>query len=212
MSKSVYIPLCDNGMGLSRTAWAFSLLSSALTVLRDYSVTSSVTSFPYPDGMMEIVTDAFLKSDSERMIVIDTDVVFTPRDLGMLLEHEEPLVFGLYPKKEPGLSYPVIPLDGDASPFEDDGRPDLREVKCCAKGFMNVHRSVFEALRDHVGTAFNEQTKCETSLFWSKLTSGHSEDFAFCNLYRSIGGKVLVDKRICCRHEGTASYPIVGTY
>lgn len=212
MSKSLYYPIIDNGMGLSRTSWAFSMLMAGLTVLRKYKVSPQAISFPYPDGAMNIATFEFLESGCERMVVIDTDVVFTPNDLEMLLEHDEPLVFGLYPKKQPGLIFPVIPLEGDETPFANDGRPDLREVACCARGFMSVHRSVFELMKPHCVLETNDQTSCDNYAFWTKLPGAHSEDFAFCNLYRKLGGKVLVDRRICCRHDGHVSYPIPGTY
>lgn len=211
MKRKLHIPLIDNGMGLSRTAWALSLAVSCLSTLRDYSVTLQSISYPYPDGAMNKATADFLASDCEEMIVIDTDVIFSHEHLAMLLEHDEPLVFGLYPKKQPGLEFPAVPLESNPTPFLQDGEP-LREVARCARGFMRVHRSVFEQMKPHVPSFTDAQTGKMEFVFWQNLPGGHSEDFAFCDLWRLLGGKILIDKRICAQHEGSATYPIPGTF
>jgi len=169
-------------------------------------------SYPYPDGAMQLATNAFLDSGHDRMIVIDTDEKFTPDCVRLLLSHDLPFISGVYPKKRPGLEFPVIPLDSDPTPFAEDGRPYPREVARCARGFLNVHRTVFEMLAQHVPKYFCEETQTERNLFWQGLPGGHSEDYAFCDLYRKHGGKILVDPRIAVLHEGSCSYPIPGTY
>lgn len=199
-------------MGLSRTSWAMSMLVASMSVLRKYKVDLQSVSFPYPDGAMNIATSEFLESDAQEMIVIDTDIKFEPLHLEMLLSHDLPLVFGLYPLKKPGLEFPVVALDSnDKTPFAGDG-PPLREVAACARGFMRVHRGVFEALKPNMECVTCPQTGRQQSLFWKCLPGGHSEDFAFCNLARLHGYKIMVDSRICAQHEGSAVYPIKGTY
>lgn len=209
--KHLFIPLIDNGMGLSRTSWAFSMIHAAFTALRDYKVDLDPISYPYPDGAMNLATQDFRESSADEMIVIDTDVRFEPNHLDMLLSHDEPLVFGLYPKKKVGLEFPVCGLNGEEFPFAGDG-PVLREVARCARGFMRVHRSVFDKLEPFVECIEDLETGKPQHLFWKSLPGGHSEDFAFCDLWRLHGGKILVDSRICAQHEGSAMYPIKGTY
>jgi len=211
MRPRLFIPIIDNGMGLSRTSWALSLAVACLTTLRDYSATIQSISYPYPDGAMNIATATFLASDCDEMIVIDTDVAFTREHLAMLLSHDEPLVFGLYPKKQPGLEFPVVPLASRPLPFHGDG-PALREVERCARGFMRAKREVFEKMKSVVGTYRDAQTQSDEFLFWQNLPGGHSEDFNFCDNWRKLGGKILVDSRICAQHEGSALYPIPGTF
>jgi hypothetical protein len=212
MTKHLFIPIIDNGGGLSRTSWALSLAVACLSVLRDYKVTFQSISYPYPDGAMNIATADFLESGADEMIVIDTDIIFSRDHLAMLLSHDVPIVFGLYPKKEPGLNFPAQELDGDANPFADDGRANLREVARTARGFMRVKRGVFEAIAPEVESYTDAQSGREQRLFWKTLPGGHSEDFAFCDLIRKHGFRVMVDRRICTQHEGAAVYPIPGTY
>lgn len=186
------------------------MVVAALTVLRDFKVDVQRISYPYPDGAWNIAAQYFLESGADEIIKIDTDIKFEPEHLRMLLSHDEPMVFGLYPKKAIGLEFPVESLDGEY-PFSDDG-PDLREVKRCAGGFIRAHRSVFEAIKPMVECIPNAQDGNPQWLFFKNLPGGHSEDFHFCDLWRRVGGKVLVDRRITTEHDGSALYPIKGTY
>lgn len=179
-------------------------------VLADRKIIVEGISFPYPDGAMGIATSNFMRQGLDRMIVIDTDEVFAPSDVENLLSHDLPIVSGLYPKKKPGMEFPIVALDGD-DPLADDGRV-LREVARCARGFINIHRSVFELMQPHVESYECPEFNTREYLYWKNLPGGHSEDFAFCDLYRKLGGKVFIDYRIRVKHEGSCSYPIQGTY
>jgi len=206
MSKPLFLPIIDNGMGLSRTSWAICMLAA----FSGRAFTAASISYPYPDGAMNLATSYFLESDCNEMLVVDTDVVFSRQHIDWLLSHDEPLVFGLYPKKQPGLIYPAEYLESNPEPFS--GESDLCEVKRTARGFMRVHRSVFEAMKPHVPEYLCAQTSREAHAFWRVLPGGHSEDFAFCDLWRSLGGKILIDRRCVTQHEGSALYPIPGTF
>jgi len=202
-------------MGLSRTSWAVSFAFACLTALRDFSVTLQPLSYPYPDGAMNMATNDFLASGCDEMVVIDTDVIFKPSHLAGLLEHDEPLVFGIYPKKEIGLTFPMEWLD-EENPFAANpllpGISPLVEVKRVARGFMRAKRGVFEHLAPHVPEYQDAETGRTYKEFWKSLPGGHSEDFAFCDLWRKHGGLVMVDQRAVAEHEGSVKYPIKGTY
>lgn len=202
-------------MGLSRTSWAMCFAAACLGVLQDYDVELLSVSFPYPDGAANNAANRFLLSDAEEMVIIDTDVVFKPQHLAWLLEHDEPLVFGLYPRKEIGLKFPMQRLTVE-NPFAPDplakGVNPLVEVKRIARGFSRYHRSVFEKFSLLVGEYVDEQSGLTYKEFWKNLTGGHSDDFAFCDFWRAMGGKILVDQRITTQHEGSAVYPIPGSF
>ncbi len=215
MSK-LFFPILDNGMGLSRTSWAMSLAQASLTVLRDYGVTLRGLSYPYPDGAANIAANEFLQSDCDEMVLIDTDVIFTPNHLRWLLSHDEPLVFGLYPKKVRGLHFPCEWLDETICPFAADAHADgvnpLVEVRRTARGFMRAHRYVFEKLKGVSWKVPNFHGEGEIYEFWKNLPGGHSDDFRFCDQWRAIGGRILIDQRITAQHEGSIVFPIPGTF
>jgi len=212
VKESIYAPVIDNGSGNSRSAWGLSMFMLGMSpVMQGRKVVVEGISFPYPCGAMNIATASFLESGCDRMLTIDTDEVFKPSDVEMLLSHNEPFVNGIYPKKKPGLEFPIVPIDGD-NPFTEDGRPPLREVARCARGFSSIHRDVFESMKPHVECYECPQTNKREYQFWKTLPGGHSEDFAFCDLWRKLGGKVLVDISVRVIHEGIISFPIAGTY
>ena len=200
-NKPIFYPIIDNGMGLSVTGWAVSMLGA----LRGESVFCHLST-PYPGYAMDIATEQFLKSDCDEMVVIDTDLVFTPEHLACLMEHDEPLVFGLYSKRTVKFDPPMVPLPGNEDPSKSEGV--LWEVAKTARGFMRVHRSVFETMRPAVtlmrGTEFGDMHS-----FWPTSHDGTSEDFAFCAKWRELGGRVLIDKRIFVGHVGQAKFPIL---
>lgn len=212
----IFCPIIDNGMGLSRTSWAFSMIALSLSEsFRKYSIVLQSISYPYPDGAMNIATDMFLQTDCDKMLTIDTDVVFPAIQVEWLLSHDVPFVAGIYPKKCPGLFLALETLDGE-NPFAENpnlpGIEPLVEVKRVARGFTVIDRSVFENLIPSTPIEFNAQTNSEMRSFWKNLPGCHSEDFNFCDKYRSIGGRVMVDQRCIARHEGSVIYPIKGTY
>ncbi len=209
--KKLLFATADNGMGLSRTSWAVSMMGALLSLARTHNMEVKHISNPYPDGSMNFASDHFMRGDCDEMIVIDTDVKFQPSDLAKLLSHDAPFVSGLYTKKMPGLHFIAEPVEGIALPYtEDANRPNLREFKRVAKGFLRLKREVFETLQAVVpeiedprgGTIYE---------YWKTLPGGHSEDFEFCDKYRRAGGKVMVDISLVVQHEGTALWPLLET-
>lgn len=182
--------------------------------LKDREIVMQGLGYPYPDGAMNIATSDFLSTQCDRMLVIDTDIIFKPSDVKMLLSHDVPFVAGVYPKKKPGLELVCEPLNGEnpfaKNPFAEGVEP-LIEVKRVARGFMSVHRSVFEKL-NRLTLSYVDPAGKTQKLFWKCLSGGHSEDYRFCDQMRSVGIKVLVDQRVCVQHEGSIIFPIKGTY
>lgn len=200
-TKTIFYPIIDNGMGLSVTGWAVSMMAA----LQGQSVFCHLST-PYPGYAMDIATKQFLESDCEEMIVIDTDLVFKPQDLAHLREHDEPLVFGLYSKRTVKFDPPVVPIVGQENPALQPGV--LWEVQKTARGFMRVHRSVFETMRPHVKLMENTEFG-SMHCYWPTSYDGTSEDFAFCAKWRELGGRVLIDKRVFVGHVGQAKFPIM---
>jgi len=200
-TKPIFYPIIDNSMGLSVTSWAVSMIAA----LQGQSVFCHLST-PYPGYAMDIATKQFLESDCEEMIVIDTDLVFKPQDLAHLREHDEPLVFGLYSKRTVKFEPPVVPIVGQENPALQPGV--LWEVQKTARGFMRVHRSVFETMRPHVKLMENTEFG-SMHCYWPTSYDGTSEDFAFCAKWRELGGRVLIDKRVFVGHVGQAKFPIM---
>lgn len=209
--ESIFIPVIDNGMRLVRATWAASMFHLGMSgILGGRRVMYESFSHPDPSACMNLATASFLLSGCDRMIVIDTDHIFTPQDVAKLISHDLPMVSGLYTKKVPGLEYPVLPLDVNMSPkdlFDKQAECPV-EVRCVPRGFINIHRSVFETLKPHV--PHYDEGEFEVGIYWQSIPGTMSEDFAFCELYRKHGGKVWLDFSVNVLHEGSAVYPLKG--
>jgi len=170
------------------------------------------------------IADIFMRSDCSHLMFIDADIGFQPQDVFKLLEHNLDLVCGGYPAKlfdwnsihQAALNgVPPQDLKKYASPFiynRIDMSPqigDLIEVKESGTGFMMIKREVFEKLSSVVATytsnQFDNSGKLNKEYFSTMIDDGIliSEDYFFCRKWRSIGGKIYVDKTIKLNHIGT---------
>lgn len=207
------MPLVDNGMGLCRTRWAASFFGAAISgCFRGREVTWQYFSYPYPNGACNALSAAFLATNCDEIFLHDLDIVYTPEDLTMLLSHDVPFVGGIVPKRMLGLEIAAFNYEPFAENAFAEGVEPLVDADC-GRGFVRINRSVFETVKPHVPTYKDDQGNGEIrhEYFQSK-PGGHSEDFAFCEKYRSLGGKPKVDQRILVGHEGAIVYPVKGTY
>jgi len=214
MSKpSIFFPVVDNGMGLVRTGYASSLVKAFMCgAFNGHAMGVKAYSYPYPDGAMCFAANDFLESEFERFIVIDGDIIFQPAHISYLLSHDLPFVCGMYPKKKPGLEWCIDLPEGASFPDTDPFEDPLMEVEHCARGFVSIHRTVFEQLSKRVPTYICPETGKTRFAFWKNYLGGHSDDYAFCDLWREIGGKVMLDRRCQLMHEVASIFPIAGTF
>jgi hypothetical protein len=222
MEPKYFAPLIENGTGMVRAEWAYSAIRSFGGRLHR----SCRISCPYPTRAMNQATGAFMRSDCTHMVIIDTDLRFEPHDLDMLLSHDVPLVFGCYYKKKLPLERCYVPfgqnerirklmefvtanptvtppeeLTKEENPFGGD--EPLVEVMRCGRGFMKVSRDVFEMMKPNAVT-YDAHGPLELD-YWKEGVWDEewlSEDWKFCDDWRALGGKVLIDQRIKLFHHG----------
>lgn len=210
--EKLFIPFMDNGSKSVTALNHFSMVHAALTTLKDRDCLIGSFSHPCPAATGNYATHQFLESDCDRMVIVDLDIMFSPKQLELLISHDVPIVAGVYPKKQLGLTLNLQVLNKNdfAETVDDQMENPLVEVEWVARGFMTIHRSVFEAMEHE--SPIVEMEGMILREYWRTLPGGHSEDKEFCHHWRKLGGKVLVDQRLCVQHEGSALYPIPGTY
>lgn len=206
----------------------------------------------------------FLQTDFEWLLFIDADIRFTPPAVLVLLESGYSVVGGAYPRKtiewatvvgaaRAGVPQPerfachyvvnLLPED-QAEGAVTYGKAGCVEVLDMPTGFLLIHRSVFEEIREKVVAREKETLAAiaESSLpdavkehLWRELPrlehvddagvgkpcwnffptpvaweGGRwrylSEDYGFCRLYQSIGGKVHLQPLIKLDHVGRHVY------
>lgn len=206
---SLYIPLCNNGIGLVRASWAASMFGLGVSgVLSKYRVVFDSFAHPDPSASMNHATHRFMETGCDRMLIIDADHIFRPQDVAVLLSNDLDFVSGLYPKKCIITEWPVQPLNDEQTPevLFDKTADSPVEVKCVPRGFLALKRRVFEVLEPHVEKYSTDDGIM--SIFWQAVSGGITEDFALCNLWREYGGQVWLDHRVRVFHEGNIVFPL----
>lgn len=117
-------------------------------------------------------------STSKVLVVVDTDILFTPEDVDKLLAHDEPVVSGVYPTYHGESDVPNA-LDA--------------EVIADGCGFMKIDRVVLEAMMPH---PFDPVYV--TSPNGEQCTTG--EDVGFRIRAQRLGFDTVIDKSIQVRH------------
>jgi hypothetical protein len=173
----------------------------------------------------------FLNSDSDYLIFIDADIKFSGSDVLKLISADKDILCGLYPTKvidwesintaakdgcsnleNYASSYVINTIDGNNKKLQQQ---DVIEIRHGGTGFMCIHRSVFEKLSPLVeeyreSTLKNKNNEYDSpvikNFFSLSIDKGGlylSEDYHFCELWKSINGKIFADLSIKLGHVGT---------
>ena len=155
------------------------------------------------------LTAKFLSNpDSTHLMFIDADIGWEPWHLLVMLNRDVDIIGGLYPMKSLPIKWCVNGFEG-----AEEGVDGLQEVTKTGTGFMLIKRAVFEKMKGHpsVKPFINdiglpaELNKDMKTYFDTGVRENryYSEDWAFCENWRDLGGKIWVDKRVLLRHVGT---------
>lgn len=167
-------------------------------------------------GRNRIVAE-FLASSCSHLVFIDADIGFKGRDVLRLVAHGQPLIGATYAKKNrERVDFALVPLSGP----QEVGEGDIIEVEALPGGFMCIRRSTIEDLvhanprlryrvqgsdvkgatyEDHLFALFDCSIDQTTGNYWS-------EDYLFCQRWRGIGGRVMLDPHIILEHHGTSMF------
>jgi len=172
--------------------------------------------------------------DCDYMMFIDSDISFEPDSFFSLLKADKDVVSGLYPKKY--INSSKVKLLAQSGPetigdrFEEvctDFATEIKfgkdvktieKVNYAATGFMLFKKRVFNQIAREIpniaykndidgymgyGDKFYDFFPCKIN---EQTKRYESEDYGFCNLYRSIGGEIYVDTTCNLTHYGWKGY------
>ena len=151
----------------------------------------------------------FLKTDWKKLLFIDADIEFHAEDVAKLWNMDLPVAVGLYTMKR---------KDEPLSAWRNGELVDLSkcpdspfEVDYAGTGFFMVDRSVFEKMKEKWPERTHEEGHGESFLWFDPRLSDDktfymSEDYAFCQDWRSMGGKIIADPSIKLIHHGSFGY------
>lgn len=145
----------------------------------------------------------FLSTPYEWLFSLDSDVCAPPDTILRLLSHGLPIVSGMYCRRSPPHSVPVMMKNGQWHTQFVPGQ--VVEVDVVGNGCLLVHRSVFEKVPplapgkpwyhwrvDLRGTGTVPDESCM------------SEDYSWNWHVRKYGHKIMVDTSVQCEHVGLA--------
>lgn len=156
---------------------------------------------PYDDGRNSCVK-AFLESDYQHLFFLDTDVTPPSDCVSRLLAHNLPIVSGLYHRRSPPHSLPVMIKNGS---WYVNHPPGLVEVDLVGAGCLLVHRSVYERVPPQRPGKSWYDWRIDLKDLDPPIVepdSCLSEDFSWNRHVRKHGYKIMVDTTIDCGHVG----------
>ncbi len=166
-----------------------------------------------------IVASAFLRSDADVLLTIDSDIWFRPQDAIKLCEEAmtHDLIAALYMTRNIATQPAVmLPEDTDVV-FAADSQPV--EAPFVSTGFMAAHRRVFEKLSDTLPLCHRDWTDkgADTSFWpfymprvieWGGEVMYGSEDWSLCHQVREAGFDIWLDPSIRLGHMGQVMFTL----
>jgi hypothetical protein len=164
----------------------------------------------------QIVSNFLSDPDATDLVMIDCDVGWEPEGLQKLLSHDVDLVAGAYPKRQDPITFMFRSEMDNGGALVGDPATGLVEVWGMPGGFMRMRRPMLERMVAHYqdlnhidGNVPSGNTCRLFDPYWIKTETGNrvlAEDYAFCQRWRDIGGKVYMDASISLAHIGTKAY------
>lgn len=164
------------------------------------------------------LTARFLKTDCDRILFTDSDLVFDASHVSRIVSHDLDIVGGTYFKKNEGEPQIVCNMLPNARE-QTENESGVQEAMYVGTGFLCVKRRVFEKIIEVLGDDLwytSDATQEREWDFWKmgvcKYADGKrrflSEDWFFCEMARHCGFKVHLDLRCILKHVGPAMYPL----
>jgi hypothetical protein len=181
-----------------------------------------------------MLAHAFLKSDADKLLFIDSDIAFDADQIFKMICTEEDVVCGIYPKKNIKWDRVAAAAMGGVSPEQlqtataeylfhpiNDAKPDERglvEIDRAGTGMMLISRRVFEGLSDKVSSFklesgiqnVNDKDDRIKEFFFTATDPDSGiflhEDFNFCKLWKETGGKIHAATWVRLQHVGMYTF------
>jgi GT2 family glycosyltransferase len=185
--------------------------SIIVSILSDDAVGGYIKVNPGPLLVLgrNLLTSQFLGRDQEWLMMVDTDIVFKKDAVSRLLASadpvERPIMSGLYHIFEKGKKVPAVyanegsePSELELVPYDSPDEDIVAQAFAVGAGFLLVHRSVFEKIRD--------MSEGQASWFREIVVNGRDfgEDISFCLRANVAGFPIHVNTGVRVGHIKSA--------
>ena len=152
------------------------------------------------------MTGWFLKTEFQRQMWIDADILFEPEDVAKLWNLDADIAVAAYAMKLQ--NNPVLSAwkDGKLVKLEECPKEPF-EVDYAGTGFFMVNRRVYEALAPSTEVYQGPLDRVRAFYMTPVHNDGfESEDYHFCRRAREAGFKIIMDPSIRLGHIGQFRY------
>lgn len=206
--KPLSIMVATPTMGDVPMQYAHSLVAMILKTKEKYpdcKITMAVVYRKMHHRARTELAETFLASDCTHLFFIDDDNIPSQDDLNKLIEHDLPIVSGLYFRREAPYE-PIIMLareNGMGTVRRPDlyreGSKDLINIHSTGMGFMLIKREVVEAVKALGAPMFD-------------VRGGVGEDIWFCIQAHGAGYDIFIDPTVEIGHLGERQMVTGKTY
>jgi len=136
----------------------------------------------------------------DKMLWLETDMVYRPEDAIKLLQADADIVSAMYPMGPGQEDFSVAGCYVDGNEMRliisvcSQAETDLREVEFCGLGMVAIRKGVFEAMQYPWFDSLYETDPNGTVRFVG-------DDFGFCKKARAHGFRIYVHNRVRAGHE-----------
>jgi hypothetical protein len=160
----------------------------------------------YVDRAKNALLMSFYESDCDKLLLIDSDLEWTPDDVVRMMKHDVDLVCGTYPAKGAYEQYCGTHYSDSRGYPKVDVKTGLIDADFVPSGFMLISRSCVERLFKayECCTYYNGDVK-QIALFETcaeRFAQYRGEDKAFCMKWLQIGGKIWLEPNLSLTHWG----------
>src|SRR6266404_46281 len=169
------------------------------------------------------ILNNFLESDCTHILMIDSDMSFSPEAVGRMLRHTQSIVGGFFPMKNAFNTFAgFLSPDGDGRIPDVGSAIELWDGSCLLKahlvpgGFLCIHRDVLEKFCDFYPDLVYKDPCADPSrperiysAFFECMIHEHlfyGEDATFCRRMRDMGESLWCDPNISFGHTGMKTY------
>jgi hypothetical protein len=156
----------------------------------------------------------FLETDGTHLMFVDSDVAWKPGSIPRLVKHGVDMVAAVYPRRTEPFSYNLQYASADNK--LDMHSNGLCEVAGVSAGFMCISRNCLQKMTDAYrndpiaglanGPRGEQVSFFDPYRFKDDPKRKLGEDYAFCQRWRDLGGKVWIDVNMPMAHIGQKIY------
>jgi len=160
----------------------------------------------------EMVAEA-MSLGYESILFVDSDILFHPRYVLDLEEHDLPIVCGGYVKKDRSGFAHIFDMSDEVA-FGESGK--LVPIIRCGMGFTLIKTAVFDMIKDKLnlpkcrlpGEKFTYPWFMPMTVEEKGVNYYRAEDYAFCDRARKAGFNIKCDTRLLLGHIGPYVYSV----